>query len=110
VNLSLLNVVAKDRSTLIKQLLNQGINVNVTNKYGQTPLRLYFKRDDFKPEMCNIILRMLITIGLDINETYEKTSLLCLQVLEAKACVTFQDYIKRQLCIKSCLRSIQRVS
>lgn len=91
-NFPLLSVVARRRLTLIKRLLNQKANVNVTNEYKKTLLRLSFEQDNFESKMCNIILRMLITIELDINETYEKTSLLCLQVLEAKECKSFEDY------------------
>jgi len=86
VGLPLLGAVATGRIHLVKRLLNQGAKVNVTTKDGETPLRLLFQDEYVDPIISNGILRMLIAAGLDINETYEGTPLLCLQVLEAKAC------------------------
>ncbi len=89
VGLPLLGAIAKGRLKLVQRLLNQGVDVNVSSEYGDTPLRLSFEQDYFDPELSNLIVRMLIAAGTDINETYNETydgtPLLCFQVLEAEA-------------------------
>lgn len=92
VGLPLLGAIATSRCKLIKRLLDQEANVNVTNEYGETPLRLSFEQDYFNPEVSNVILRMLIAAGVDINETYEGTPFLCSQVLKAEACTSSEDH------------------
>lgn len=88
----LLGVVATGRCKLIQRLLNQGVDTNKTNEYEETLLRLSFEQEYFNSEVSHIILRMLIAVGIDINETYEETSFLCLQALEAEACSFSKDH------------------
>lgn len=90
--LPLLGAIAKGRLKLIKRLLNQGVGVNVSSEYGDTPLRLLFEQEYFDPEMTNLILPTLIAAGTNINETYNGTPLLCFQILEAEACRFFDDH------------------
>lgn len=91
VDISLLDVVARDRWTFVERFLIQEANVNATIKYEKTSLQLLFEDDLFDSNVWNDILRNLIVVELNINETYKRTSFLCLQVFEVKKCKTFYN-------------------
>lgn len=95
-----MGAIAKGRLKLIKRLLNQGVDVNVSSEYGDTSLRLSFEQEYFDLEMSNLIVRMLIAAGTNINETYnetyDETPLLCFQVLEVEACRFSNDHYEEK--------------
>lgn len=96
VDFSLLNVIAKDRSKLVKQFLNHEVDVNILNEYKDTSLRLLFEQEYFDSKISNYILQMLIVAKTNINETYDEIFLLCLQILEVEACSFFDNYYQKQ--------------
>ncbi len=96
VDFSFLNTIAKDCPKLVQQLLNQEIDVNVSNKHKNILLKLSFEYIYFDSKISNYILQLLIAIGTNINKIYNKRFFLCFQILEIEDCKFFDDYYNKE--------------
>ena len=88
----LLGAIATCHANFVKRLLDDGANVGRLTEGLEGPLHLLFKQSIYDPEDQDKILKMLVAVGIDINETYESIPELHWQIQEAKECEWFDNH------------------